>query len=237
MTNWHKTVRAFIAALMTTLLAVLMHVGVGGGFSVLGTVIVFVLVLWVSMMLAGRRLGYIALGSILGLGQVLMHLSMGWFLHSMATTHSAGTGGASMNEAGRSSAGTGGGGTGLTASDPGGMAAGHETMHHQTGTLQLVPMGPDGHTGPMVDDNVMLLAHVFAVLITAVLLKHGEDLLLTILQLAVGPVASALIVVSRAIGGVLEKPIASAPNAWELPEAITSAVIGANFRRGPPALV
>ncbi|MCF2572015.1 hypothetical protein HX613_07875, partial [Brevibacterium sp. UCMA 11754] len=77
MTGSNKSVRALFAALMTTLLAVLMHVGAGGTTSFVGIVIVFVFALWAATILAGRRLGYLALGSLLGLGQVLMHLSMG----------------------------------------------------------------------------------------------------------------------------------------------------------------
>ncbi|MGO2424100.1 MAG: hypothetical protein ACTH7N_14190, partial [Brevibacterium aurantiacum] len=79
MTGSNKSVRALFAALMTTLLAVLMHVGAGGSISVVGIAIVFVFALWAAMILAGRRLGYLGLGSLLGLGQILMHLSMGWF--------------------------------------------------------------------------------------------------------------------------------------------------------------
>ena len=64
MTGWHKSIRALFAAVMTTMLAVLMHVGAGGDFSALGTGFVFVLVLWAAMILAGRRLGYLALAAI-----------------------------------------------------------------------------------------------------------------------------------------------------------------------------
>ncbi|MDN6374387.1 MAG: hypothetical protein L0K12_15915 [Brevibacterium aurantiacum] len=42
MTGSNKSVRALFAALMTTLLAILMHVGAGGSTSPVGIVIVFV---------------------------------------------------------------------------------------------------------------------------------------------------------------------------------------------------
>ena len=45
MTGWTKSVRALFAALFTTLLALLMHLGAGGSVSIPGTVVVFVLVL------------------------------------------------------------------------------------------------------------------------------------------------------------------------------------------------
>lgn len=84
MTGWTKSVRALFAALFTTLLALLMHLGAGGGVSIPGTVVVFVLVLWSAMIVAGRRLGYLTLAGLLGLGQVLMHLTMGWSAHTFA---------------------------------------------------------------------------------------------------------------------------------------------------------
>lgn len=84
MTGWTKSVRALFAALFTTLLALLMHLGAGGSVSIPGTVVVFVLVLWAAMIVAGRRLGYVTLAGLLGLGQVLMHLTMSWSAHTFA---------------------------------------------------------------------------------------------------------------------------------------------------------
>lgn len=215
MTGSNKSVRAFFAALMTTLLAVLMHVGAGGTASPIGIGIVFILVLWSAMILAGRRLGYWALGSLLSLGQVLMHLSMGWFTAAPA---SAG------------------------ASAPG-ASMGHQHMNHGTGALDLDQTAPMSHPmSHLAGDGssaslAMVLAHAVAVLITAVALKRGEDIILTILQLALGPVATVLRALAEAVGVLAESPARLVQVAFHLPQTITSAVVGPNYRRGPPALV
>lgn len=211
MTGSNKSVRALFAALMTTLLAVLMHVGAGGMASPIGIIIVFVLVLWAAMILAGRRLGYLALGSLLGLGQILMHLSMGWFMAEPASTSAS---------------------TALT-------PMGHQHMHHGTGGLDLGQTAPMSHMSDAgtSDSLVMVLAHAVAVIVTAVALKRGEDIILTILQLALGPVATAFREFAAAGGVLAELPARLIQGEFHLPQAITSAVIGANYRRGPPARV
>ncbi|MGO3331554.1 hypothetical protein [Brevibacterium aurantiacum] len=215
MTGSNKSVRAFFAALMTTLLAVLMHVGAGGSISVVGIAIVFVFALWAAMILAGRRLGYLGLGSLLGLGQILMHLSMGWFTAAPASSGASATG----------------------------TAMGHHHMNHGAGALDLSQTGsmsqPMSH---MAGDGssaglAMVLAHVAAVVVTAVVLKRGEDIILTILQLALGPIATALRSLAEAVGVLAEFPARLVHGEFHLPQAITSAVVGPNYRRGPPALV
>ncbi len=205
MTGSHKAVRALVAAIVTTLLAALMHLGAGGDISVFGVAIVFILVLWMAMILAGRRLGYIALGAILGLGQLLTHVSMGWF---------------------------------TTPSPAGGepqQAMGHQHMH--TGALDLGPATAHGTNLTASTDAAMVLAHVGAVIATAVLLKRGDDLILTILQLALGPVTTAAQVLIAATGALSEVPTRPAHGQCLLPGAVTAAVTGANYRRGPPAHV
>ncbi|MDN5634682.1 MAG: hypothetical protein L0G36_03445 [Brevibacterium sp.] len=215
MTGSNKSVRALFAALMTTLLAVLMHVGAGGPASLLGISIVFVIVLWAAMILAGRRLGYLALGSLLGLGQILMHLSMGWFTAAPASTVASATG----------------------------MAMGHQHMNHGTGTLDLGQTTTMSHPmSHMAGDGssaslAMVAAHAAAVIVTAVILKRGEDIILTILQLALGPIATALRSLAEAVGVLAEFPARLVQGEFHLPQAITSAVVGPNYRRGPPALV
>ena len=215
MTGSNKSVRALFVALMTTLLAVLMHVGAGGTTSSIGIVIVFVFALWVAMILAGRRLGYLALGSLLGLGQILMHLSMGWFTAAPSSTG---------------------------ASTPG-TAMGHQHMNHGTGALDLGQSAPMTHpithmAGDGSSANLaMVIAHAAAVIVTAVVLKRGEDIILTILALALGPVATALRALAEAIGVLVEFPVRAVPGEFHLHQAISSAVVGPNYRRGPPALV
>ncbi|WP_350269899.1 hypothetical protein AAFP32_15460 [Brevibacterium sp. CBA3109] len=211
MTGSNKSIRALFAALMTTLLAVLMHVGAGGTASPLGIVIVFVFALWAAMILAGRRLGYLALGSLLGLGQILMHLSMGWFTAAPTSTGAAMTG----------------------------TAMGHQHLNHGTGALDLGQGAPMAH---LAGDGssaslAMVLAHAAAVIATAVALKRGEDIILTILQLALGPVATALRALAEAVGILADFHARPGQGEFHLPQAITSAVVGPNYRRGPPALV
>ncbi|MCI4012271.1 hypothetical protein [Brevibacterium sp. ZH18] len=208
MTGWNKSVRALFAALITTLLGLLMHVGAGGVVAPIGVAIVFILVLWAAMIMAGRRLGHLSLVSLLGLGQILMHLAMGWFI-------SAGT---SMS----------------------GSTLGHQHMNHSTGTLDLGQSTAMSHSmshatgGGSAASTSMVLAHVAAVLITAVVLKRGEDIILTILQLALGPIATALTALAEAVGALAECPARLVQGDFHLPQAITAAVVGPNYRRGPP---
>ncbi|RBP61736.1 hypothetical protein DFO66_11960 [Brevibacterium sanguinis] len=204
MTGSHKTVRALFAALVTILLAALTHLGAGGRISLLGIALVFVLVLWVAMILAGRRLGYITLGAILGLGQMLMHATMGWFTAAPRT---------------------------ITA------ATGHlgAHTHHATGTLDLSP-APLPHTHG-ASDTTMMLAHLGAVIATALVLKHGEDTVLRTLQLALGPVTMAVRSLCAATRALAEASVRIPHGHWRVPHAVTAAVVGGNHRRGPPALV
>ncbi|MGO3280813.1 MAG: hypothetical protein ACTILB_14955, partial [Brevibacterium aurantiacum] len=64
-----------------------------------------------------------------------------------------------------------------------------------------------------------------------------EDIILTILQLALGPIATALRSLAEAVGVLAEFPARLVHGEFHLPQAITSAVVGPNYRRGPPALV
>ena len=231
MTGWNKSVRALFAALITTLLAVLMHLGAGGVVAPTGVALVFILVLWAAMIFAGRRLGYLSLAAILGLGQVLMHLSMGWF-GAMGAAQSASANGSGQPSSGSALA----------------QSHAHQHLGHETGTLDLSHAGTMAHShgahgagasmsGGAGADLGMLLAHIAAVLVTAVILKRGEDIVLTILQLALGPVATAIQALAEAAGTLAEFPARAARVEFRLPQAITSAVIGPNYRRGPPALV
>ena len=78
-TGWTKSVRALFAALITTLLALLMHLGAGGTPRSWAPASVFVLVLWAAMITASRRSWALDPAPLyLGLGQVLMHLTMSW---------------------------------------------------------------------------------------------------------------------------------------------------------------
>lgn len=231
MTGWTKSVRALAAALFTTLLALLMHLGAGGGVSIPGTVVVFVLVLWVAMIVAGRRLGYLTLTSLLGLGQVLMHLTMSWSAHTLAhaATH-AGTAQSGSGQAGAA-------GTGSTSAE----AALHAHVGHivpASGSLDLGPAASAlGHASHGVTSVGMIIAHIIAVLVTAVILKRGEDIVLSILQLALGPVIGALRALAEAAGVLADEPFRKLCASFRLPQPVTSAVVGPNYRRGPPALV
>lgn len=231
MTGWTKSVRALFAALFTTLLALLMHLAAGGGISVPGTVVVFVLVLWAAMIVAGRRLGYLTLAGLLGLGQVLMHLTMSWSARTLA--HAGAHTGTAHSGPGQ----TGAAGTGSTSAE----AALHAHAGHivpAPGSLDLGPAASAlGHANHGAASAGMIIAHLVAVLVTAVLLKRGEDIVLSILQLALGPVIGALRALSEAAGVVADEPFRKLSASFRLPQPVTSAVVGPNYRRGPPALV
>lgn len=234
MTGWTKSVRALFAALITTLLALLMHLGAGGSASLLGTGVVFVLVLWAAMILAGRRLGYLTLTALLGLGQVLMHLTMSWSAHTLAHAGSyAGTAQAGAGQAGAASIPVAGSTSAEAALDP---HAGH--IVPASGSLDLGPAASAlGHANHGATSAGMIVAHLAAVLITAVILKRGEDIVLSILQLALGPVIGALRALAEAAGVLADEPFRKVCAQFRLPQPVTSAVVGPNYRRGPPALV
>ncbi|SMX89980.1 hypothetical protein BI49514_02271 [Brevibacterium iodinum ATCC 49514] len=231
MTGWTKSVRALFAALFTTLLALLMHLGAGGGVSIPGTAVVFVLVLWAAMIVAGRRLGYLTLAGLLGLGQVLMHLTMSWSSHTFA--HAGAHAGTAQSGSGQAGA----AGTGSTSAE----AALHTHAGHivpASGSLDLGPattaLGQASHGATSVG---MIIAHAVAVLVTAVILKRGEDIVLSILQLALGPVIGALRALAEAAGVLADEPFRKLCASFRVPQPVTSAVVGPNYRRGPPALV
>lgn len=231
MTGWTKSVRALFAALFTTLLALLMHLGAGGGVSIPGTVVVFVLVLWAAMIVAGRRLGYLTLAGLLGLGQVLMHLTMSWSADTFA--HAGAHAGTAQSGSGQAGA----AGTGSTSAE----AAFHAHAGHivpASGSLDLGPAATAlGHASHGATSVGMIIAHVVAVLVTAVILKRGEDIVLSILQLALGPVIGALRALAEAAGVLADGPFRKLCASFRVPQPVTSAVVGPNYRRGPPALV
>ncbi len=231
MTGWTKSARAIFAALFTTLLALIMHLGAGGAVSIPGTAVVFVLVLWAAMIFAGRRLGYLTLAGLLGLGQVLMHLTMSWSAHTLA--HAGSHAGAAHT--GATSTGT--SGTGSTSAEAALNAhAGH--LVPAPGSLDLGPAASAlGHPNHGAASAGMIIAHLVAVLVTAVILKRGEDIVLSILQLALGPVIGALRALAEAAGVLADEPFRKLRAQFRLPQPVTSAVVGPNYRRGPPALV
>ena len=231
MTGWTKSVRALFAALITTLLALLMHLGAGGSVSIPGSVVVFVLVLWAAMIAAGRRLDHLTLAGLLGLGQVLMHLTMSWSAHTL--THAGAHAGTTTAETGQAGVAS----TGSTSAEATLNAhAGH--IVPAPGSLDLGPAASVlGHANHGATSVGMIIAHLVAVLVTAVILKRGEDIVLSILQLALGPVVGALRALAEAAGVLADEPFRKLCAQFRLPQPVTSAVVGPNYRRGPPALV
>ena len=232
MTGWTKSVRALFAALITTLLALLMHLGAGGSVSIPGTVVVFVLVLWAAMIAAGRRLGHLTLAGLLGLGQVLMHVTMSWSAQTL--THAGAHAGTTTAETGQ----TGTSGIGSTSAEAALNAHAGHIVVPAPGSLDLGPAASVlGHANHGATSVGMIIAHLVAVLVTAVILKRGEDVVLSILQLALGPVVGALHALAEAAGVLADEPFRKFCAQFRLPQPVTSAVVGPNYRRGPPALV
>lgn len=92
--------RSTAAALIATLTALAFHAEAGGAGSVLAVGVSFVLTLWVGVLLAGRRLGPLALGVVVVLAQILLHCTMTVFsagplvvrsMHSGSVLFSLGT--------------------------------------------------------------------------------------------------------------------------------------------------
>ena len=85
--NQTRIVRASIAAVIATVVAWAFHASGGGSASVLSLGVTFVVTLWLSVLLAGRAWGTVALTFIVGVAQFAMH-----WLMSFIPAHSAGTG-------------------------------------------------------------------------------------------------------------------------------------------------
>jgi len=82
---------------------------------------------------------------------------------------------------------------------------------------------------------VFVLALWAATIVAAVILKRGEDIVLSILQLALGPVIGALRALDEAAGVLADEPFRKLCASFRVPQPVTSAVVGPNYRRGPPA--
>ena len=134
--NQTRIARATVAATVATIVAWAFHSSSGGSSSVLSLAVTFVVTLWLSVLLAGRAWGTVALTFIVGVAQFAMH-----WLMSFIPTHSSGTGA---------------------------IIESSHLFHDHTVT------GASRHAG---GGNAMVVAHIFATVVTVAIFRWGEKLL------------------------------------------------------------
>ena len=133
--NQTRIARATVAATVATIVAWAFHSSSGGSSSVLSLAVTFVVTLWLSVLLAGRAWGTVALTFIVGVAQFAMH-----WLMSFIPTHSSGTGA---------------------------IIESSHLFHDHTLTASH-------HSG---GGNAMVVAHIFATVVTVAIFRWGEKLL------------------------------------------------------------
>ncbi|MDC7122541.1 hypothetical protein OMK64_13450 [Cellulomonas fimi] len=224
-----RLVRAGVVASVVVALAGLAHV-LGGGTLPAGVVLVALasLVLAVCVALAGRRLGAVTVTAVLGAGQLVLH---------HAFTVLAATGCAAPVSSGAAAADPHGG---HTAAEHAGHLVGQtthaahlagQTLDHAAHTGQAVGTlacaDPHGVATPLLGASAMLVLHVVATVLTALVVAGGDRALHWLLAwlrarvVVPGPVAIPA-------GGTLVGPVAAvAPHRapWSR----------AHPRRGPPS--
>lgn len=170
-----RLVRAGVVASVVVALAGLAHV-LGGGVLPAGVVVVALtsLVLAVCVALAGRRLGVVAVTAVLGVGQLVLHHA---FTVLGATACVAGP----SATAGDPHAGHTAAEHAALATAPGAGHAGHavgQVVDHAAHTGQAVGTvacaDPHGVAAPLLGASAMLVLHVVATVLTALVVAGGD---------------------------------------------------------------
>ncbi|GEA87693.1 hypothetical protein CCE01nite_16420 [Cellulomonas cellasea] len=206
-----RVARAAVFALLAVLLAAGAHASGGGRVPALGTVLLLWLaVLPVAAVLARRTWGPGALTTALGLLELGLHQAL-----------SLGTAGAPATAGAAHATGHGGVMTAHVAHGAGPHGDGHAS--HASATDVASAAGPDHHTG-----LPMLLGHVVATVLTALVLAHGDALLARLWAWA------TLRDLPRAGAPTLADRVAPSPG-WQLDAGQPPLVAaGGVCRRGPP---
>lgn len=212
-TGWVWVARALVASAACVLLAVGAH-ALGGG--VVAAADPFLLTgMALPLALAATRVRWSTGRAVaaLGVGQVLVHALLG-VLHDPA-----------RQQAGH--------GLGPVGGSAGGHAGGVHTsgVHasaHDLGVLALVRDGSPAHAaghGGTTTSTTMLLAHLLAVVVTALVLAHAEDVLWrTLRRLLPVPVRPWT-------------PGHLAPPAHDVASFVARCAVAATRQRGPPSTV
>ncbi|QHT57723.1 hypothetical protein GXP71_17670 [Cellulomonas sp. H30R-01] len=225
-----RLVRAGVVASVVVALAGLAHV-LGGGALPAGVVLVALtsLVLAACVALAGRRLGGVAVTAVLGVGQLVLHHAF-TVLSATGCATSAGPATAAVDPHAAHTAAQHAGHVAGQATEHAAHLAGPATDHlahagQAVGTLACAD--PHGVATPLLGASAMLVLHVVATVLTALVVAGGDRALHWLLawlrpRVAVpGPVVVP-------VGGTLVGPVvAVAPHRapWSR----------AHPRRGPPA--
>ncbi len=225
-----RLVRAGVVASVVVALAGLAHV-LGGGRLPAGVVLVALtsLVLAVCVALAGRRLGVVAVTAVLGAGQLVLHHAF----TVLSATGCAASAGPAAGVADPHAAHTAAQHTAhlaARATDHAAHLAGQAADHvahagQAVGTLACAD--PHGVATPLLGASAMLVLHVVATVLTALVVAGGDRALHWLLAwlrprvVVPGPVAVP-------VGGTLVGPVASvAP--------LRAPWSRAHPRRGPPS--
>lgn len=219
-----RLVRGGTAASIATAVALGGHLAGGGAMPAwLGILVPWWLAVAVCTLLAGTRFSLARMGVAVLASQALFH---GLF--------SAGTPG----DPGRALV------------DPPGSHLGHGTGHAGHGAGGVVGHGTHGDGGEGVasvadhalhgshSDLRMLLLHVLAAMVTAVLLQHGESVLMRCARLALSVLAvlahpPLLLLITLLVPERPARPLPAAPHLLHAQRA----VLAPQLRRGPPVVL
>jgi len=204
-----RIARAFIAALLSTLVAVSLHHAVGGAATIFAAAVCLLLTFWVAVVLMRARLGVLGLSATVLAAQGLIHAVLGVLSAAgAAVIHTQAT-------------------TALDRSHFASRASDTHTMVHGVGAAHH--MGSD----PLAPDTPgfsMLLAHALAALITVVLIRHGEQAVSALPDVLLG--AAIALVVRVAPCGVLRVRLPRRPADASLP--VLAPLTLPRTVRGPP---
>lgn len=172
-----RLVRAGVVASVVVALAGLAHV-LGGGALPAGVVLVALtsLVLAVCVALAGRRLGVVAVTAVLGVGQLVLHHAFTILCAVGCAASSAPAGSLVDPHAGHTAAEHAGQLAGPV-TDHAAHLAGQSTVHaahagQAVGTLACTD--PHGVAAPLLGASAMLVLHVVATVLTALVVAGGD---------------------------------------------------------------
>lgn len=221
-----RLVRAGVVASVVVALSGLAHV-LGGGTLPAGVVLAALtsLVLAVCVALAGRRLGVVAVTAVLGVGQLVLHHAF-TVLAATGCAASAGPAGATDPHAGHTAAQHAGHLAGQT-TDHAAHLAGQTTAHAGQAVGTLACADPHGVAVPLLGASAMLVLHVVATVLTALVVAGGDRALHWLLAWLRPRVVVPAPVVVPAVGTPATPVVAGAPHRapWSR----------AHPRRGPPA--
>lgn len=164
--------RACFAGVLATSVALILHSHAGGSGSLLAVVVSFAGVVWLAVLLAGRRLGAFSLTALVAAAQLYVHGVMA--VLGMWRVELTGSGALSMTVGAHGAPG---------GADMAGMSAGGAEMGSAGMTGMSHAVAGPGMAGSGLLAPGMLVAHAFALVATVVALYWGESALASLTSL------------------------------------------------------